>query len=392
MELSKKLGEPEWLLGWRNKQLESISALPVNEKYGIAIAALEAGEVNFSAYPAYPEYKVEASKGLELYTWKEAMAQEEIAVILERLLMSELLPPAASRDAALGRAFFETGLVVYVQPTVDEKGEYKKETLTLTTTLPLGAGSDLIIAIGKEGSRFAMKSIVKGGEASSMLARTFVTLLEGDAEADIYTSSDAVKGFVTIEQSALVPAHSVCNFVDDPKTDVSSFKYRSRTNAVLLGENAKSEIVHVLIGTGSSHYDIWAGVEHRASHTTSRIYALGLGTGESKMVYRGEIDMKKDVSQVDGSQEGKFLVASPKAEVSAIPMLDIASKEVASTHKLSISHIRDVDLFYAKSRGISEHDARELAVEGFFASLLEQLAKEDIMNDVRTRISKLTAK
>ena len=184
MELSKKLVEPEWLLGWRNRQLEAAETLPVGEKYGIAIAALEAVEVNFSAYPAYPEYKVEASKGLELYTWKEAMAQEEIAVILERLLTSELLPPAASRDAALGRAFFETGLVVYVQPTVDEKGEYKKETLTLTTTLPLGAGSDLIIAIGKEGSRFAMKSIVNGGEASSMLARTFVTLLEGDAEAE----------------------------------------------------------------------------------------------------------------------------------------------------------------------------------------------------------------
>ena len=383
-ELSKKLAEPEWLLAWRNKQLEHADTLPVNEKYGIAIAALEAGEVNFSANP---DYKVEASKGLELYTWKEAMAQEEIAAILERLLMSELLPPAASRDAALGRAYFEAGLVVYVQPTVDEKGEYKKETLTLETAMPLGAGSDLIIVIGKEGSRFSMKSIVKGGEASSVLARTLVTLLEGDAEADIYTTTDNTKGFVTIEQTALVPAHAVCNFIDDPKSEM---KYRSRTNAILLGEYAESEIVHVLVGIGTAHFDIWAGAEHRASLTKSRIYALGLGTGESKLVYRGAIDMKKDVLQVDGAQEGKFLVASPKAEVSAIPMLDIASKEVASTHKLSISHIRDVDLFYAKSRGMSEEDARELAVEGFFASLLEQLAKEDIMNDVRSRIHNLT--
>ena len=99
--MSKKLGEHEWLLAWRKKQLEAFEILPIGEKYGIAIAALEAGEVNFSAYPAYPEYHVEASKGLELYTWKEAMAQEEIAVILERLLMSELLPPAASQ---IGRA------------------------------------------------------------------------------------------------------------------------------------------------------------------------------------------------------------------------------------------------------------------------------------------------
>ena len=222
-----------------------------------------------------------------------------------------------------------------------------------------------------------------------MLARTFVTLLEGDAEAEIYTTTDDAKGFISTEQLALVPAHSKCSFIDDPKSEM---KYRSRTNVVLLGENAESEIIHLLIATGAAHYDIWSGTEHRASSTKSRIYALGLGAGESKMIYRGAIDMKKGVIGVDGAQEGKFLVASHKAEVSAIPMLDIASKEVASTHKLSISHIRDVDLFYAKSRGISEEDARELAVEGFFASLLEQLAKEDIMNDVRTRIGKLTAK
>lgn len=393
-ELSKKLGEPEWLLGWRNKQLAAAETLPVGEKYGIAIPALELLEE--PAYQAFPEYSVEASKGLELYTWKEAMAQEEIAVILERLLSSELLAPAVSRDAALGHAYFETGLVVYVQPTLDDEGAYKKETLTLKTSLPLGAGSDLIIVIGKEGSRFNMKSIIKGGEASSVLARTFVTLLEGDAEADIYSTTDEAKGFVNIEQTALIPAHSVCNFIDDPKvnseTDMSSMKYRSRTNAILLGENAESEIVHVLIGVGTAHYDIWAGSEHRASHTKSRIYALGLGTGESKMVYRGAIDMKKGVTQVDGAQEGKFLVASPKAEISAIPMLDIASKEVASTHKLSISHIRDVDLFYAKSRGISEQNARELAVEGFFASLLSDLKKDEIMEEVRTRITTLTKK
>ena len=124
VELSQKLGEPEWLLAWRNKQLEKYEILPVNETYGISMPALEVGAE--MTVTAYPEYNVEASKGLELYTWKEAMLQEEIAPILERLLMSELLPAPLSRDAALGRAYFQTGLVVYVQPSVNEKGEYKR--------------------------------------------------------------------------------------------------------------------------------------------------------------------------------------------------------------------------------------------------------------------------
>jgi Fe-S cluster assembly protein SufD len=102
--------------------------------------------------------------------------------------------------------------------------------------------------------------------------------------------------------------------------------------------------------------------------------------------------MKKGIEKVDGAQEGKFLIASEKAEIDAIPLLDIASKEVASTHKLSISHIRDVDLFYAQTRGIPEHAARELAIEGFFGSLLTELKQDEIMEQVRTRIHKLTKK
>ena len=305
MELSKKLAEPEWLLSWRKKQLATLETLPVGEKYGIAISALELGEVDFSAYP---EYTVEASKGLELYTWKEAMAQEEIASILERLLESDLLPAPSSRDAALGRAYFQTGIVMYVQPTVDEHGAYQTETVTLETAMPLGAGSDLIVVISKEGSKLEMKSIVKGGEATSVLVRTFVTLLESDAKAEVYTSTSNANGFVSIEQTGLVPAHAVCNFTDDPKSEPSSMKYRSRINTILLGEKAESQILHVLIATGATHYDIWAGAEHRASSTTSRIYALGLAADQSKTIYRGAIDMKKGVVHVDGAQDGIFVM------------------------------------------------------------------------------------
>jgi Fe-S cluster assembly protein SufD len=55
-----------------------------------------------------------------------------------------------------------------------------------------------------------------------------------------------------------------------------------------------------------------------------------------------------------------------------------------------VSHIREIDLFYAKTRGIPEHEAREIAIEGFFGSLLSRIKKEEIMESVRERIQKLT--
>ncbi len=385
MEISKQLGEPEWLSSWRVNSFELSQAFPHAEKYGIGIAALEAGED--LDHTAQVDYHVTPSKGIELYTWNEALGQDEIAPILERLLQSELLPPAASRDAALARAQFRTGLVVYVQPNLDEKGESNTETLILDTSLTQGGAADLVIVVVKTGAQFSMKNVLHGGEDTSVFNRTLFVLLEADSKTDIDTTAAGACGFVALEQYALVAGHAEMNWVEDPDT---SCRYRSRTTSLLLGEEAKSETLHTLIGTGNASYDIWAGSIHHASNTHSRVYALGLASDNSKIVYRGVVDMKKGVAKVDGAQEAKFLIVSLKAEIDAIPQLDIASKEVASSHKLSISHIRDIDLFYAKTRGIPENEARELAIEGFFGSLLSKIKKEEIMESVSKRIAKLT--
>lgn len=384
--LSKRLVEPEWLLSWRIQATKKAETLPRNEKYGIGISAIEMSEL--PALTAFPEYSVDASKGLELYTWKEAMGQEEIAPILERLLSSELLPDATSKEQALGRSFFQTGIVVYVQPTVDDKGEYKEETLTLTTSLPLGATSDIIIVIAKEGSQLRMKSIVKGGESSSALIRTAITLIEGESKVSITSTLEGVRGFVSVEHKALVSSYSTIDILEDPS---GSEILRSDTKVLLLGQEATSTIAHIVTAEGSSQFDIHAHTLHHASDTSSNIYALGTAGGTSRTVYRAAVDIQSGIKHVKGAQEGKFLILSDKAEVDAIPILDIASNEVTSTHKLSVSHIRDEDMFYAKSRGLSLSAARALILEGFFGALFEKLGKTEIMEEVGKRLERLVS-
>ena len=379
--------EPEWLFAWRKAALERVEVLPRDEKYGIAISALELKEE--PDVSQYPEYTVDTSKGLEIYTWKEAMAQEEIAPILERLLGSPLVSPPASKEQALGRAFFQSGLVVYVQPHVDDKGEYHEETLSLTTTLSLGAASDIIIVIAKEGAQLSMQSVLSGGEDSSVFFRTFITLIEGEAKVSLISKTDAARGFVSLEHRALVSSYSAIDIVEDPS---SSSLFRSDTETLLLGQEATSTLTHIITAEHVSQFDIYAHTVHHASDTVSNIYALGTGGGTSRTVYRAAVDIKSGIKNVKGAQEGKFLVLSDTAEVDAIPILDIASNEVSSTHKLSVSHIRDTDLFYSKSRGLSDNDARSLILEGFFGTLFEKLGKQDLMEELALRLTRLVTK
>lgn len=384
--------------------------LPKTLKYGIGISGvLPESEVSFDQTV---DYHVDASKGLELYTWKEAVAQEEIAPILQGLMESEFFPNATNYYSGSAQALFRSGLVVYVQPSMGDDGVLKEERLTLDTLVPpcpkqgaggsKGGSADIIVVIIKEGAKLALTSALSGGSpstgsgqgAESIFARTMVVLTERDASVRIVQKEMLEKGTtVLLSARGIVAAHSSCVWNEVFAGDI---RMKSETDDLLIGEQAKGEILQGIIAEGSAHYDIFSSITHVADHTHSRIRAAGFGAGVSKTVYRGMIEMparrsvkaggQEGVHTVDGSQEARFLVLSPKAEVDAIPSLDIASQDVRCTHKLSVSHIRDTDTFYPKLRGLSNAESRTLFLEGHFAHVFSDGENEEIMERIREHL------
>src|SRR3989344_2124601 len=165
-KISQSLSEPTWLLSWRAEKAGHAETLPAAIKYGISIhAVLPPNEVPFDQTA---DYHVDASKGLELYTWKEAVTQEEIVPILEGLMESSFFPEATNYYGGLAQALFRSGLVVYAQPSVGEDGTLKEEKLTLDTLVPKGNSADVIVLIVKEGAQLAFTSVLSGGDNTSI--------------------------------------------------------------------------------------------------------------------------------------------------------------------------------------------------------------------------------
>ena len=377
------LENPEWLSSWKGTAQEDAKRLSSVEHYGIGIDAV-VPDTEPSAFVA-PEYRVEASKGLELSTWKEALAQEETAVFLERLFSSTLIPSARTHLGALGRSQFASALVVYVQPTLDDAGIAIEETLLLETTLPPAQSADLVIIIAKTGSRFRLTERTIGGSDASVFARTTIVVTEEDAKVYGETSATA-SGFVHHEVVGIVGPYAAVKWREEPNV---SGNYRSLTMLRLVGPSAEGEVLSLLIADGTRKADVLAEVEHCADETRARVLAAGVATDSARIVYRGNIRMKEGVHATDGDQEGRFLVLAPTARVDAIPALDIASKDVRSTHKLSVSHVKSDDLFYAQARGIPESGARTLALEGFFGTLVAKSAGAELSEEFRERIARL---
>jgi Fe-S cluster assembly protein SufD len=365
--ISSSLAEPSWLLAWRENRASIAENLPKTLKYGLGIDAhLPADHYKGSLSTA--EYHVDASKGLEVYTWKEAVNQEEIAPILKGLMESELFPVADNYFDGNAQAVFGSGVVVYVQPNLNEKDEFVTEKLTLDTLLPDGTSSDIVIVIAKEGSKLDFTSVLTAGASGSLFSRTLAVVTEKDAEVRLAQKDTLVLGATAhIKSRAIVAAHSSVQWFE---TFIGAANIRSATEHLLVGESAATEIAQGLIATAETRLDIAATVKHLSSYTRSRIMTAGIAKDTSHTIYRGLIDMKQGVSDVNGTEEAKFLVLSPTAKVDAIPALDIAAKEVQCSHKLSVTHVKEGDMFYPKLRGLSDVESRRLFLSGHFAGVL----------------------
>ncbi len=383
-EISTILKEPEWAQSFRAKRLEESKSLPKAIKHGIGISALF--PETDPDYSGCAEYHVDSTKGLEIYTWKEAMTQEEVEPILKGLMESNFFPGAKDHFRALGQSLFASGLVVYVQPNMKEDETFITETLTLDTTVPLKSSADVVVVIVKEGAKLDFTSRLSGGGVGSVHARTLVVLSERGTRVRI-TQSDTLsrEAMAMYASRAIVAGHAEVLWRE---VIAGNKLVSSMTENLLIGSGAKVTVLQGLVATAHAEFDIDVTARHLADDTHSEIRSAGVGSGTSRILYRGLVDIHAGVRGVRGGQEAKFLALSSTAKIDAIPSLDIASNEVNCTHKLSISHVHKGDAFYPKLRGLSDEESRTLFLEGHFLEVFLGDENIDMMNLILPNLTK----
>ena len=106
-------------------------------------------------------------------------------------------------------------------------------------------------------------------------------------------------------------------------------------------------------------------VEHAASHGTSQQVFKGVLNGKSRAVFDGLIKVVQDAQKTDASQSSRNLLLSQRALANANPRLEILADDVKCAHGSTIGFLDEDALFYLRSRGLPEQQARALLVYAF---------------------------
>jgi Fe-S cluster assembly protein SufD len=132
--------------------------------------------------------------------------------------------------------------------------------------------------------------------------------------------------------------------------------------------------------------DFATSQNHLAPKTTSDFLYKGVLTGRTTAMWRGMVRVAPDAAGSDGYQGNRTLMLSDRAVAESIPGLEILSDDVRCSHGVTIGELDPEELFYLRSRGISEPEAQQLLVAGFLASVLERIPEEGIRDRVQLAV------
>ena len=153
---------------------------------------------------------------------------------------------------------------------------------------------------------------------------------------------------------------------------------RNNLKIGLEAEGAHCEMLGLYNTSGKQHVDNHTTVVHKAPHCSSRELYKGVLDGRSRAVFHGRIKVEQGAQKTDAAQSNNNLLLSSNAEVDTKPQLEIYADDVKCAHGATIGQIDQNSLFYLRSRGINEEDARAMLTYAFLNDVLGEVEIEPL--------------
>jgi len=162
---------------------------------------------------------------------------------------------------------------------------------------------------------------------------------------------------------------------------------RSEIHMALQGHGADASLNGVYLLRDKQHCDNAILMDHVVGATNSHQDYRGILDDKAHGVFQGKITVQPDAQGIEGHQLNKTLLLSDTAEIDSKPELEIRADDVKCSHGATAGELDEAGLFYLRSRGIPEAEARQLLMAAFIVETLGHIDDEairDVMDGLVT--------
>lgn len=141
----------------------------------------------------------------------------------------------------------------------------------------------------------------------------------------------------------------------------------------LEGEHCECRLSGMAIGSDSMHIDNNTAVRHRPPRCHSNQLFKYVLDGESDGAFEGSITVLPDAPFTEAYQSNRNILASDRARMHCKPQLIINNDEVKCSHGATTGQLDEDALFYMRSRGIPEAEARRMLMQAFMVDVIDSV-------------------
>ena len=422
--ISAKKGEPEWLLAWRLKAFAAWQTMEEPNWARVQHPPIDYNDLYYYAAPAGPAPKsldeVDPSL-LNMYeklgiplneraalagvavdavfnsvsvatTFRETLAKSGVIFCpiseavrehpeLVQKYLGSVVPAGDNFFAALNSAVFSDGSFVFIPKGVRcpmELSTYfrinARNTGQFERTLIIAeAGASVSYLEGctapmrdENQLHAAVVELVALDEAKIKYS-TVQNWYPGDADG-----KGGIYNFVT-KRGACRGKNSKISWTQVETGSAITWKYPS---CILQGDGSVGEFYSVALTHNHQQADTGTKMIHIGKNTTSTIISKGISAGHSNNTYRGLVKIMPGASGARNFTQCDSLLIGDQCGAHTVPYIENRNPSAKVEHEATTSKIAEDQLFYCRSRGLSEEDAVGLIVNGFCKDVLKELPME----------------
>ncbi len=292
---------------------------------------------------------------------------------LVRKYFGTLVPPNDNKFASLNSAVWSGGSFLYVPPGVHVK--IPLQAYFRINLKDMGQFERTLIILDEGASAHYIEGCTAPTYATDSLHAAVVEVIALRGAKFRYTTiqnwSKNVLNLVT--KRAQAHADAQVEWVDGNLGSRLTMKYPA---IYLVGERAHGEVLSIAFAGEGQHQDAGAKVVHAAPNTTSTITSKSISKAGGRASYRGLVKVYPNATGAKASVKCDALLMDEDSRSDTYPTMEIADNGAQIGHEATVSRVGDDQVFYLRSRGLTEDEATLTIVNGFIEPFVKELPME----------------
>lgn len=176
-----------------------------------------------------------------------------------------------------------------------------------------------------------------------------------------------------VTKRAVVEENGVMDWVDGNVGSGVTMKYPS---CILLGDNAVGNSISIAYAKENQHLDAGAKMIHIGANTRSNIVSKSIADGNGIANYRGKVKIAESAKNSYASIKCDTILLSDNAISDTYPINEVNNDSSKLEHEATVSKISEEKMFYLRSKGLTENQAKEMLIMGFISDFKKELPME----------------